>query len=85
MTIGNVRARAMPRNAQAARNLPRTACVIVMGSVNSSSIEPTFRSSAHSRIAVAGHHEDEQQRQIDEERLQVRLPGLEEALLLNVR
>ena len=41
-------------NPQAAKNLPKTACVIEIGSVRKSSMVPNLRSSAHSRIESAG-------------------------------
>jgi hypothetical protein len=52
--IGKVRTSAMAMNAHAARNFPATACHIVTGRVNSSSMVPLLRSSAHSRIETAG-------------------------------
>ena len=45
---------AIPQKTQAARNLPMTACVTVTGRVISSSMLPLLRSSAHSRIEIAG-------------------------------
>ena len=53
-TTGNVRARPIPMNAQAARNFPTRACVSVTGSVRRSSIVPLRRSSAHEPIVAAG-------------------------------
>ena len=44
----------MAQNAQAARNLPTTAWVWVIGNVSSSSIVPSRRSSAHRRMVIAG-------------------------------
>ncbi|MNY62866.1 hypothetical protein D3C86_1997490 [compost metagenome] len=44
----------MPANAQAARNLPPTASLRVIGRVISSSMVPLLRSSAHRRMASAG-------------------------------
>ena len=44
----------MPAKIQAARNLPSTAEKVVVGSVISSSMVPLRRSSAQSRIAIAG-------------------------------
>jgi hypothetical protein len=41
-------------NAQAARNLPSTASIGVIGRVISSSMVPERRSSAHSRMPIAG-------------------------------
>ena len=52
--IGKVSASAMPAKHHAARNLPHTACAIVTGNVISSSMLPLLRSSAHSRIEIAG-------------------------------
>ena len=52
--IGTVSSNATPMNAQAARNLPMMASHAVIGSVISSSIVPDLRSSAHSRMAMAG-------------------------------
>src|SRR5271166_2098219 len=54
MTNGKVSSKAMAQNAQAARNLPSTACHCVTGSVSSSSIVPSRRSSAHRRMVIAG-------------------------------
>ncbi len=54
MTNGNVSSSAMAQNAQAARNFPNTAWVCVIGSVSSSSIVPSRRSSAQSRMVIAG-------------------------------
>ena len=54
MTNGKVSSRAMMQNAQAARNLPITACAWVIGSVSNSSIVPSRRSSAQSRMVMAG-------------------------------
>ena len=52
--IGKVSRSAIPAKTQAARNLPSTAAKVVVGSVISSSIVPVRRSSAHSRMAIAG-------------------------------
>ena len=52
--IGKVSASAIAAKHQAARNLPSTACQSVTGSVISSSMLPLLRSSAHSRIEIAG-------------------------------
>jgi len=52
--IGKVKKRAMPAKAQAAKNLPSTAAVTGTGKVSSSSMVPVLRSSAHSRIEMAG-------------------------------
>ena len=54
MTNGKVSTSAMAQNAQAARNLPITAWVCVIGSVSSISMVPSRRSSAHSRMVIAG-------------------------------
>src|SRR5271166_4771866 len=54
MTNGKVSSKAMAQNAQAARNLPSTACHCVTGSVSSSSMVPSRRSSAHRRMVIAG-------------------------------
>ena len=43
-----------PRNSQLARNFPTIACHAVIGIVSKSSIVPTRRSSAQSRIPTAG-------------------------------
>src|SRR5581483_6853187 len=51
---GNVSASATAAKTQAARNLPSTASHGVTGSVSSSSTVPDFRSSAQSRIEIAG-------------------------------
>jgi len=52
--IGKVAARATAIKANAARNLPTTASVVVSGKVSISSMVPVLRSSAHSRIDTAG-------------------------------
>ena len=52
--IGKVSASASPANPQAARNLPITASTVEIGKVIKFSIVPVLRSSAHSRIAIAG-------------------------------
>ena len=44
----------MAQNAQAAKNFPTTACAWVIGSVSSNSIVPSRRSSAQSRMVIAG-------------------------------
>ena len=44
----------IPANTQAARNLPTTACHSVMGKVMSNSMLPLLRSSAQSRMEIAG-------------------------------
>ena len=54
MTNGKVSTSAIAQNAQAARNLPSTAWPWVIGSVSSNSIVPRRRSSAHSRMVMAG-------------------------------
>ncbi|MNY63194.1 hypothetical protein D3C86_2001210 [compost metagenome] len=54
ITMGKVSSSASPAKAQAARNLPVTASKRVMGRVISSSMEPDLRSSAQSRMAMAG-------------------------------
>ena len=75
---GKVSASAMPMNAQAARNLPSTACHSGTGRVSSSSIVPLLRSSAHSRIVIAGTRNRYSHGMEAEERLQVGLAALEE-------
>ena len=52
--MGNVNASASAKNAQAASHLPRIACPGVTADVNSNSIVPSRRSSAHRRMATAG-------------------------------
>ena len=52
--IGKVSASAMAQNAHAARNLPTTVAHNGIGRVSSSSMDPCRRSSAHSRIEIAG-------------------------------
>ena len=52
--IGKVRTSARPMKAQAAKNLPRMASHGDTGSVISSSMVPVLRSSAHSRMPMAG-------------------------------
>ena len=52
--IGNVSSKATPAKHHAARNFPATASQSVIGSVISSSMLPLLRSSAHSRIEIAG-------------------------------
>ena len=54
MTNGKVSSSAMAQNAQAARNFPSTASVWVIGSVSSSSMVPSRRSSAQRRMVMAG-------------------------------
>jgi hypothetical protein len=51
---GKVSTSATPAKIQAARNLPMTAAKVVVGSVINSSMVPLRRSSAHSRMAIAG-------------------------------
>ena len=52
--IGNVIDSAITVNAQAAKNLPHTACTVESGRVIRISSVPVFRSSAYSRMAIAG-------------------------------
>ncbi len=54
MTKGKVSTSAMAQKTHAARNLPTTAWPWVIGSVSSSSIVPSRRSSAQSRMVIAG-------------------------------
>ncbi len=54
MTKGKVSTSAMTQNSQAARNFPTTASVRVIGRVSSISIVPSRRSSAQSRMVIAG-------------------------------
>ena len=51
---GKVSAMAAVQKAQAARNLPSTACQVAMGKVSSSSMVPRRRSSAQRRMVSAG-------------------------------
>src|SRR5215469_11550716 len=51
---GNVSVRQSPRNAHDAKNFPTIACQMVTGLVSNSSMVPTRRSSAQSRIPTHG-------------------------------
>src|SRR5512132_1996106 len=73
---GKVRARATATNTQAATNLPSTADVVDSGMVISNSMVPLLRSEAH---RDRRDQEQVQPGMKGKERLQARLPALEEA------
>ena len=74
-----VSARPAPATIQAAANLPSTVLKVVTGSVSSSSIEPLLRSSAHSRMAIAGTRKQVEPGMKLEESVEGRLTAVEEA------